>query len=142
LISLLDVNVLLALLDASHVHHDRAKEWLLSQDDARWASCPLTQNGFVRIISQSAYPGRISIERATQLLRSASESDQHVFWDDDISLLDASIFNYEKLHGSKQITDAYLLALATKNRGKLVALDRSISLSCVQGAKDSNLLVL
>ncbi|CAN1498472.1 COG1848 Predicted nucleic acid-binding protein, contains PIN domain [Fimbriimonadaceae bacterium] len=142
MISLLDINVLLALLDASHVHHDRAKEWLLSQDNARWASCPLTQNGFVRIISQAAYPGRVSIGRATQLLRSASESDQHVFWDDDISLLDGSIFDYEKLHGSKQITDAYLLALATKNCGKLVALDRSISLACVRGAENSNLLIL
>ena len=140
--ALLDVNILLALLDTAHVHHQRVKAWLLSQENPSWASCPLTQNGFTRIISQPAYPGHISIERATSLLARASASANHRFWADDLSLLDPSIFDHSKLHGPKQITDAYLLALAVHHGGRLVALDRAIAVNCVRNAKPQHLLLL
>ena len=140
--ALLDVNVLLALFDSAHVHHGRAKDWLLSQPNMAWASCPLTQNGFVRIISQPAYPGCISVQRATELLEGATSSAHHTFWPDDISILDRDKFDHSRIHGSKQLTDAYLLALAIKNDARLVAIDRAIPLSCVRGAKSSHLELL
>ena len=140
--SLLDVNVLLALLDSAHVHHGRAKGWLLSQPKLAWASCPLTQNGFVRIISQPAYPGCISVQRATELLEGATSSAYHTFWPNDLSLLDTGVFDHSRIHGSKQITDAYLLGLAVKNQARLVALERTTALSCVKGAKAANLEIL
>jgi len=142
LTALLDVNILLALLDAAHVHHERVKSWLLTPDIPAWTSCPLTQNGFVRIISQPAYPGHVSVERATSLLARAAASAHHHFWADDLSFLDQSIFDHSKIHGPKQITDAYLLALAVHHGGRLVALDRAIAVNCVRNAKPENLLLL
>jgi len=140
--SLFDVSVLLALLDAAHVHHRTAKSWLLSQENPTWASCPLTQNGFVRIISQPSYPGRISFEEATNLLGDACAHGSHQFWPDDISILDKTYFDHALNHGPKQVTDAYLLALAVKRGGRLVALDRTISIGCVREATGQSLIVL
>ena len=142
MIALLDVNMLLALLDSAHVHHQRAKSWLLSQTDPAWASCPLTQNGFIRIISQPSYPSAIGVEQATQLLSTSTNSIYHTFWADSLSFLDKSLFDHSHIHGPKQITDAYLLALAVNYGGRLVALDRSIPLSCVRGATPKHLVVL
>ena len=140
--ALLDVNMLLALLDAGHMHHERAKTWLLSQPNVAWASCPLTQNGFIRIISQHAYPGRVSVGEATDLLADAAASGHHQFWPDDLSFLDKSAFNHSLIHGPKQVTDAYLLALAVTHGGRLVALDRSIQVACVRNAQAENLVLL
>ena len=134
--------MLLALLDGAHVHHERARDWLLAQAGTGWASCPLTQNGFIRIISQPAYPGPVSVHQATSLLAEAASSVHHHFWPDNLSLLDRSVFDHSQIHGSKQITDAYLLALAVKHGGRLVALDRSIPITCVRGAKPDNLVLL
>ena len=140
--ALFDVNMLLALLDAAHVHHSRARSWLLSQSNPAWASCPLTQNGFIRIVSQPAYPGHISVVQATDLLAKATSTSHHQFWPDGLSLLDRAIFHHGQIHGPKQITDAYLLALAVNHGGRLVALDRSIPVTCVRHAKKENLLLL
>ena len=140
--SLLDVNVLIALLDAAHVHHERAKDWAMSQPDFIWASCPITQNGFIRVISQSAYPGAISTRQAFALIADAASSPLHRYWPDDISLLDGSLIDSNLVHGPKQVTDIYLLALAVKNNGCLVALDRSIPLRAVRGAESRHLVQL
>jgi toxin-antitoxin system PIN domain toxin len=142
LTALLDINVLLALLDGAHVHHVRAKEWILSRPKPVWASCPLTQNGFVRIISQPSYPGNVSVLHAFTLLLEATSTEHHTFWPDDLSVLDESRFNASMIHGPRQITDAYLLALAVSHGGQLVALDRSISLSAVKGAEPHHLQLL
>lgn len=142
MIALLDINVLLALLDASHVHHERARSWMMSRQEQGWASCPLTQNGFIRIITQPSYPGHTSVDAAISQLAAATTEVFHHFWSDDISLLDASVFDRSRIHGPKQITDAYLLALATAKGGCLVALDRSIPLSSVRNARVDNLVVL
>ena len=140
--ALLDVNMLIALLDAAQIHHVRAKSWLMSQPDPGWASCPITQNGFIRIISHSAYPGSISTIQASSLHGNASRSPRHRFWPDDVSLLDSSLINPNLVHGPKQVTDIYLLALAVKNNGRLVALDRAIRLNGVLGAKPRHLVLL
>jgi len=119
LTALLDVNMLIALLDAAHVHHARARSWLMSQPHPIWASCPITQNGFIRIISQSAYPGSISTAQAFSVLGSAANTPYHRFWPDDVSLLESSLIDPNFVHRPKQVTDIYLLALAVKHDGRL-----------------------
>jgi toxin-antitoxin system PIN domain toxin len=140
--ALLDINVLLALLDSDHVDHLRAHEWLDREIDAGWASCPITENGFVRIVSQPRYPSPISPAEAIALLARATAETHHELWPCDVSLLDASVIDATRLHGARHVTDAYLLALATKRDGRLVTFDRSIPVSSVIGATEDHLTVL
>jgi uncharacterized protein len=130
--SLLDVNVLIALLQPDHAHHGVAHEWWSTQRSEGWALCPLTQNGFVRIVSQPRYPKPLPITRGTD----------HAFWPDDISLLDAGRINRARILGPKQLTDVYLLALAVKNGGRLATFDRAIPISAVRGATKRNVVVI
>lgn len=140
--TLLDINVLLALLDGDHVDHSRAHDWLGDEIETGWASCAITENGFVRIISQPRYPSPISPAEAVDLLSRACDTGHHQFWSCDVSLLDARIVDSSRLHGPRQVTDAYLLALATAHDGRFATFDRSLSPSCVHGATEANLTVL
>ncbi len=140
--ALLDINVLLALLDSDHVDHRRAHEWLEGAIEDGWASCAITENGFVRIVSQPRYPSPISPAEAIDLLRRACDGGPHEFWTCDISLLDARIVDRSHLHGPRQVTDAYLLALATAHDGRFVTFDRSLSISSVKGAGQDHLTAL
>ncbi len=140
--ALLDINVLLALLDSDHVDHGRAHDWLDGGIEEGWASCPVTENGFVRIISQPRYPSPIAPAQAIDLLRRACDNGPHEFWSCDISLLDARIVDRSRVHGPRQVTDSYLLALATVHHGRFVTFDRSVSISAVNGATRDHLTVL
>lgn len=140
--ALLDINVLLALLDSDHVDHERAHDWLDDELVGGWASCPVTQNGFVRIVSQPRYPSPVAPAEAVDLLARACESRHHEFWPCDLSLLDPRIVDRSRLHGPRQVTDAYLLALAAARDGRFVTFDRSLSLSCVIGATNDNVTIL
>lgn len=140
--ALLDVNVLLALLDADHVDHVQARRWLSEEISAGWASCAITENGFVRVLSQPRYPSPVSPAEAVDLLRRARDAGQHAFWPCDVSLLDAEVVDRTRVHGSRQVTDAYLLALAVAHDGRLVTFDRSLPLSSVPGARAEHLTVL
>lgn len=140
--ALLDVNVLIALLDASHVHHCLASRWLGEHLDAGWASCPMTQNGCIRIMSAPAYPGDHLASEVASRLAGACRHPAHAFWPEDISVLDEGRVRWMALAGHRQITDAYLLALAVRNGGRLVTLDRRISLDTVIGARTEHFLVL
>ena len=140
--ALLDVNVLLALLDRDHVDHRRARKWLEAEVSTGWASCPITQNGFVRIISQSRYPNPISPPRAIGLLSRATSQPHHEFWPCDVSLLDPEVADSTRIHGPRQVTDAYLLALATARHGRFATFDRSISLTTVPQATSQNLAIV
>lgn len=140
--ALLDVKVLLALLDSDHVDHERAGEWLDAEIAAGWASCPITENGFVRIISQPRYPSPVAPAHAVELLATARGSQFHAFWPCDLSLLDPRVVDRSRLHGSRQVTDAYLLALAVAYDGRFATFDRSLSLSSVHGATEEHLAVL
>lgn len=139
--ALLDVNVLLALLDVDHVNHERAHEWANEGLRVGWATCALTQNGFVRIISQPGYPNPLSVPAAAELLKSATEHPQHAFWPCDIRLTDDLIRSH-RLLGPRQVTDTYLLALATAHDGRLVSFDARIDLLLVEGARADHLVVL
>lgn len=140
--ALLDVNVLVALLDSDHVDHRRAADWLDSEIGAGWASCAITENGFVRVISQPRYPSPISPAEAIELLRRAQDTAHHAFWPCAVSLLDARVVAPTRLHGPRQVTDAYLLALAVAHGGTFVTFDRSLSLATVPGATGAHLTVL
>lgn len=140
--ALLDVNVLLALFDPGHEHHVETFGWWRENRSAGWASCPLTQNGFVRVISNPSYGRHLSLSDAVALIGAQVSQPGHVFWSDDISLLDASLFDHGRVRGPSQITDVYLLALAAKNGGRLVTLDRGIALDAVRAAQSSQLVAL
>jgi uncharacterized protein len=140
--ALLDVNVLLALLDQAHVQHATAREWMHSHIQHGWASCPLTQNGFVRIISHPNYPRGITSAAAISLLRGAVSAEMHEFWPADISLLNEETVEPSRVLGPRQITDLYLLALAVRNSGRFVTFDRGISIAAVRAASQDNLVVL
>lgn len=140
--SLFDVNVLLALLQPDHVHFERAQEWWKANEKFGWASCPLTQNGFARILSQQSYRKPLSTAEAISRLAEQMERTDHEFWPDDVSISDRVIFDASSVLGPNQITDAYLLALAVKNGGRLATLDQSISLRAVRGAEPRHLAVI
>jgi uncharacterized protein len=140
--SLLDVNVLIALHDAQHVHHASAAAWFGEHVTEGWASCPLTQNGALRVMSQPAYPQAFPVgELMTRLHRSFGNA-LHEFWADDISLADPARFRAEHIHGHRQLTDIYLLALAVRHGGRFVTFDTRIALSAVHGAEASHLVHL
>lgn len=140
--ALLDVNVLIALLDADHSLHARATQWFAGHARGGWASCPITQNGCVRIMSHPGYPNALSVRAVMERLAEASSSNYHEFWPDDISLLDAKIADAARIHGPRQLTDLYLLALAVRHGGQFVTFDSSVSLSAVRGAEKRHVVTL
>ena len=140
--ALLDINVLIALHDRDHVHHQRAALWFEAHVTHGWASCPLTQNGCLRIMSQPGYSSPQPLATLVQMLQSSTASSVHQMWADDISLLDATRFHHAHIHSHSQLTDLYLLALAVKNGGRLVSFDQRIPLSAVHGATAEHLVTL
>ena len=130
---LLDVNVLIALVDGQHIHHDAAHDWFGSNAHHGWRTCPLTENGLVRIISHAKYPnGVTSPAFGLDLLRRLTALPGHGFWPDEVSLADPGLFDAARLLTSSQIADAYLLGLAVKNGGRLATFDRRLSGSPVR----------
>jgi toxin-antitoxin system PIN domain toxin len=140
--ALLDVNVLIALLDVDHSLHAAATEWFGQHARQGWASCPITQNGCLRIMSHPAYPHAPPLPAILDRLATATATDLHEFWADEVSLLDASRFDPARMLGPRQITDLYLLALAVKHGGRLVTFDAAISLQAVRGATARHLVQL
>ena len=108
--ALLDVNVLIALHDSNHIHHAEAARWLQTHAEQGWASCPLTQNGCLRIMGQPGYANPQPLPILTAMLAQSTATRFHQFWPDDISLLDSRHFNHTHIHGPRQLTDMYLLA--------------------------------
>src|SRR5215469_13188840 len=142
--ALLDVNVIIALLDPDHAFHDRAHNWWTANAKQGWASCPLTENGVVRIMSNPAYSRQASFAPGDLIgrLRKFVERSNHEFWPDDVSLRDETIFSASHIHSSRLITDLYLLALAVRHQGRLATFDRGIPLSAAIAAKNVDLCVV
>lgn len=140
--ALLDVNVLISLLDAAHVHHTRARQWLEANIAHGWASCPITENGCVRILSQPRYPRQTPLAEAAARLREAQATPWHAFWPDGISMLDAERIRLDRMYGPTQVTDSYLLALAVAHGGRLVTFDRNVNLASVPAATERNLFTI
>jgi toxin-antitoxin system PIN domain toxin len=139
---LLDVNVLIALLDENHAHHSTASEWFADHVEYGWASCPLTQNGCVRIVSQPRYPNALGVAEAVTRLEAAVSTSYHQFIADDVTLLDAAVVNRDRLLSPRQLTDVYLLALAIAHGARLVTLDKSVPFATVRGANKDSLVVI
>ena len=140
--ALFDVNVLIALNDLQHVHHGVAADWFDAHGDAGWATCPLTQNGLLSIMSQPGYPQPETVGHLLEQLRGALTARYHEFWPDDVSLTDAALFRADRIHGHRQLTDLYLLGLAVRHGGRLVTFDTRIRLNTVVGAGPGNLVTL
>jgi toxin-antitoxin system PIN domain toxin len=131
---LLDVNVLIALLDQDHIYHDRAENWFADEGSADWATCPLTENGAVRILGHSRYPkGPGNPAAVAALLIALRQVGGHSFWTDDISLFDTAYVKVAAIGSAAQVTDTYLLALAASRGGMLATLDRRLSAAAVPG---------
>lgn len=133
---LLDVNVLIALIDPTHVGHDAAHRWFGDQGRLSWATCPITENGVIRIVGHPKYPNSPgSPAAAGAVVRDLRALDGHIFWPDDISLMDADIVDAGKILTPGQVTDSYLLALAVAHGGQLATFDRRLSVGAVSGGQ-------
>lgn len=133
---LLDVNVLLALADPMHVHHEAAHRWFGARGEQSWATCPITENGFVRVASHASYPNRPGDAPAVlDLLRQFCAAPGHCFWPDQLSLRELALPGALFTHN--QITDIYLLSLAVGQGGKLATFDQRIAAGSVLGGKDA-----
>jgi uncharacterized protein len=141
---LLDINVLIALIDPDHSFHDRSHTWWQINSSAGWASCPLTENGCIRIMSNPVYSKKMQFSPSDLIsrVRTFAENSDHEFWPDELSLLDDKSFDSERIHRGSQITDFYLLALATKHGACLATFDANIPLSAAKGATARNLLAI
>ena len=138
---LLDVNMLLALSDSMHVHHDTAHLWFAEVGSESWATCPITENGFIRIASHPKYPNRPgSANLVLSLLRQFCSAETHVFWSEDISLRD--LLHQDTALTHNQVTDLYLLGLAVANGGKLATLDQHIPATAIHGGADGLEIIL
>jgi toxin-antitoxin system PIN domain toxin len=137
-IYLLDTNVLIALFDPAHVHHDAAHAWF-ERRGAAWATCPLTENGFVRIVSHPRYPSfDVTPAEAIEALDEFTAARPgHVFWPDDASLRDDGLFARAAFRRPADVTDAYLLGLAVRRGGRLATFDRALRPATVRGATES-----
>jgi toxin-antitoxin system PIN domain toxin len=134
-IALLDINVLISLFDPLHPHHQAAHNWLSHNRKSGWATCPITINGCIRILSNPRYPNGVpTLGDAAERLRDACSTPDHHFWPDSITLFDDSLFRLSMIGGHQKITDAYLLGLAVRNHGRLATFDQSIPTKAVPGS--------
>jgi toxin-antitoxin system PIN domain toxin len=141
--ALLDVNVLVALFSPDHIHHDVAHDWFAEHRADGWATCPITENGLLRVLSNPKVVA--NAERPSTLaamLAKFRTSSDHLFWPDAVSLCDEKLFNRSFLAGPRQLTDIYLLGLAKKMGGALATFDRTIPLGAVVGATRATLRVI
>lgn len=133
-VSLLDVNVLVALFFPDHVHHDVAHDWFADHRHEGWATCPLTENGLIRVASQQ--PSDDVLVRPADVIANLGRfcRDQlHRSWTDAVSLTDDALFTPKFISGHRQVTDIYLLGLARKMGGRLATFDRTIPVKAVRG---------
>ena len=139
---LLDVNVLIALVDPAHVQHEAAHEWFAKRGRRAWASCPLTENGLLRILGHARYPNSPGTPGAVAaILGGLRALAGHVFWPDDISLMDGGRIDASRLLHASQVTDSYLLALAQAHAGHLATFDRKLVVDAVaDGARALHLI--
>jgi toxin-antitoxin system PIN domain toxin len=143
MVSLLDVNLLVALFDPDHIHHELAHDWFAEHHTDGWATSAVTENGFVRVLANPAYGSPFA--RPSELverLRQFCSSRHHVFWPQSVSITDESVFNPAFIRGHRQLTDVYLLGTATKAGGRLATFDRTIPVAAVRGATRSRLAVI
>lgn len=142
-VALLDVNVIVALFDGDHVHHEAAHDWFADTRRRGWATTPITENGALRVLSNPAYHAAgISPTALRGHLQRFVAGEGHVFWRGDVSLLDASVVTARATLTHRQLTDLWLLALAVRHGGTLATFDRTIPWSVVRGATRTHLQII
>lgn len=142
-VALLDVNVLIALLDPAHPNHEEAHTWFAKHKRNGWATCPVTLNGCVRVMSNSAYPTvEATPAQVVEHLARFCSAKEHHFWEDSLAITDSAVFTPSLIGGHAKVTDAYLLALAVRNRGRLTTFDRTIPIRAVAGAREGHIELL
>lgn len=135
---LLDVNVLIALIDPGHVAHDDAHSWFQAEGQAGWSTCPLTENGVIRIVGNPKYPNSPgSPATVAAIVAKLRQLPGHSFWPDELSLVGCQEVDTTKILTSAQVTDTYLLALAKSRSGRLASFDRKLSVQAVRGGKSA-----
>lgn len=135
---LLDVNTLLALLDPRHVFHEAVHRWVTQTPDATWLTCPLVQNGVIRVASQSAYPNHLGTAAAVrEVLQAFCADPRHEFCPDDISIVDETDIVRPELLTPSRITDLYLLALALRHDARLATFDRRLPIEAIGGGAEA-----
>lgn len=123
--ALLDVNALVALAWDSHIHHARMRKWFADNASAGWATCPVTESGFIRVSTNpKVLPSPIGIADARRVLEALRAADGHRFFVDDVSLADDDI---PTIFGHRQVTDAHLLTLARRRSVRLVTFDTAVA---------------
>lgn len=143
MIALLDVDVLVALFDRAHLHHEAAHEWLESNRHAGWATCPITENGFVGVVAHPDYPGnRVTLADALDRLGRFADAEDHHFWPDSTSLRRRSRVETSQLEGHEQVRSTYLLLLVVQNEGCLVTFDGEVPVGAVPQAEARQVVVL
>ena len=140
--ALLDVNVLLPLLDRMHVDHPAAIRWFAANRSAGWASCPFTETACLRLLTNPRYSSPQTPEQVLTALHTLRSSGDHAFWPADLSIIDATVFDWSQLQGHQQTTDVYLLALAVAHGGRLVTFDQRIHSAMVKGCHQEHLVTL
>lgn len=139
---LLDVNVLIALVDPAHVHHEPAHAWFSQQGSTSWATCPMTENGLLRIVGHPRYPNSPGSPGAVMpALASLQALPGHVFWPDDASLMNPTLVDSTRLLVHSQVTDSYLLAMACARQGRLASFDRRLVVDAVRGGAQALCLI-
>ena len=140
---LLDVNLWIALLDEAHVHNRKARA-LMRRPGLRIATCPLVENGVLRVLNLPGYSpfGVPGFGRVRDKLDEICRKHDHAFWPDDVSLRTSGLADWSRVLGHNQITDVYLLALAVAHKGTLATLDHRVALSTVPAASDRHLMLL
>lgn len=119
---LLDGNLLVALTAPEHVHHEAAHSWWSSRPDAPFATSPITQGTLLRVLIRQGAP----TQHAVLSLRGLTAPARHVFWADDVSYLDTAL---GQVRGHRQVTDAYLAALARHHGGRIATFDKGLAAS-------------
>ena len=133
---LLDVNVLIALIDPAHIAHDDAHNWFSSEGHTSWASCPITENGVVRILGNVKYPNSPGSPAVVAgIVEQLRALPGHSFWAEDFSLVGSDAIDASRVLTSAQVTDTYLLALAKVRGGQLATFDRRLSVNAVKDGK-------
>ncbi len=142
MLPLYDVNVLIAMFDDEHAQHDAMIRWHAEHAATGWATCPITQNGLIRIMSQPTYTRPLTTREVTERLYEATLDNNHYFLPDNVSLADPAVVAFDALLSHKTTTDVYLLALAVAHNARFVTFDHGVSLRAVAGATDAHLVKL
>ena len=136
------MSFLVALLDQEHVQHEKSNDWLATNGATGWATCPLTENGCLRVLTNPRYTAPQSAAFVLGRLDATKRSGNHAFWPDDVSITDAAAFDWSRLQGHQQVTDVYLLALAVAHGGRLVTFDQRIQPGVVKECGPEHLVTL